>query len=467
VDRTTRQIVDYTTAFGADGLSATTRDAAVRHIVDTVAVGIAGHFSSTARLLADVARTVRADGDSTVIGFGFRSTPEMAAFVNTAMVRTYDWNDGMQARGGGHPSDMIPGILATAELVDASGEEVLVAAALAYELLGGMGADIPIGDIGLDQGTLMGAATALSCGRLLGLTRAQLANAASLALVPNVPLGVSRWGVLSMMKGCATAFAVKNAVFAAQLAHAGMTSAPEPFEGIYGLFHVTGPFEPRLPVLSDGPSVIEMSHQKPVPAETQALALLELVPEIRSFCRIDEIQRIVIDLPHHAMDHIADPPKYDPQTRETADHSLPYMLAVALVDGELTLDSYEPERFLDPALRPLMQRIECRPDATLSEQRERELVGVTRPAPARISIHTNDGRSLQHEVAYYKGHYRNQMNRSDIDRKLDSIFERGVPEAEARTIRDLWWNIDELPSVRPAMAALSDLGTRGDGSADK
>src|SRR6201999_3944515 len=102
-------------------------------------------------------------------------------------------------------------------------------------------------------------------------------------------------------------------------------------EGFYGLAHITGEFTPRLPVMPGGPSVMEMAHQKPVPAESQVLGLLDNVPDIRAWAAEDEIESIDIEMSERATRHVADPPKYDPQTRETADHSLPYMLAVALV----------------------------------------------------------------------------------------------------------------------------------------
>jgi len=457
MDRITRQIVDYTASFRLANLTEPVVTSAVNHVVDTVAVAIVGHDSEQAAIGARIARTARSDTPATVIGFDAATTPDLAAFVNTIMVRTYDWNDGMQAKGGGHPSDMLPGILAIGEVHHSRGSDVLAATTLAYELLGGMGAQVPIGDLGLDQGTLMAPATALACGWLMGLESERLAHAASLALVPNVPLGVSRWGALSMMKGCATAFAVRNGVFAAILAREGMTGPAEPFEGIFGLQHQTGGFDIRLPVLPGGPSVMEMSHQKPVPAETQVLALLELVPAIREFAGVDDIEAITVDLPDHAFEHIADPPKYDPRTRETADHSLPYMLAVALVDGEITLDSYHPQRYLDPALRPLMHKIRCRPDDELSRLRRDLMHGVTRPAPARIVVRTTDAREYRQQVMYYKGHHRNPMTRNDIDGKFMTICDRFMTADDGARLREAWWGIRDSADIADLMSLLATI----------
>jgi 2-methylcitrate dehydratase len=453
VDRTMSQIVAYARSFTAAELTPEVHQAALNHLVDTIAVSVAGYDSEPARIAARLARPVKETG-ATVIGFGHQASPELAAFANTIMVRTYDWNDGMQARGGGHPSDMIPGILALGELTRSSGLDVLVATTLAYELLGGLGSEVPIGDLGFDQGTFMGVAVALAGGRLLGLDADQLANAASLALTPNLPLGVSRWGELSMMKGSATAFAIRSGVFAVQLAREGFTAASDPFEGMYGLRDAVGAFEPRLPVLPDGPRVVQMSHQKPIPAETQALCLLDLVPEIRAWTKVEEIRSIEIEVSKHVADHICDPPKFDPQTRETADHSLPYMLAVALVDGEITLDSYKPERFLDPALRPLMARMHIRVNDRFTEQRERELHGVTRPTPARITVHRDGGHEMVRRVNYYKGHPKDPLTPADIDAKLDRTCAGIVTDDQRERIRSAWWGVAELGDITEAMATL-------------
>lgn len=455
MDKTTTQIVNYAQSFTLEGDHEVVLDAALKHLVDTVAVAIAGYRSEPAAMAAAVSRRVRSDEGATVIGFGFQTSPDLAAFCNTIMVRTYDWNDGMQAKGGGHPSDMVSALLAVAELSHASGADLLMAVTLAYELLGGIGAEIGIGALGLDQGTNMAVATALAAGKMWGFTESQLANAASLALVPNIPLGASRWGTLSMMKGCATAFSMRNAMFALIMAREGMTSAPDPYEGVFGLHNLTGPFVPRLPIFPGGPMVVQLSHQKPVPAETHGLGLLELVPEIREFAHIDDIETITVDMPDHAVEHTADPPKYDPINRETADHSVPYMLAVAIVDGGITLDSYTDERISDPLLRPIMQKIVCVIDDEYSEIRKSGLYGVTRPTPARVTVRTKSGDEWVREVMYYKGHSKNPMTRNDIDAKLDIICDGFVSDQQKERIRTAWWNIAAAEDVTEAMASIA------------
>jgi 2-methylcitrate dehydratase len=450
VDATTRQLVEFATAFRGDDLPRSAVDAAVEHLVDSVACAIAGYASEPARVALALARQVQATSPATVFGAGIPTSADLAAFANTVMIRTYDWNDGMLARGGGHPSDMLGGLLAVAEVVHASGAEVLRAMVLAYELLGGLGNSAPVRDRGWDQGTFMGVATALGVGKLLRLDPHQLANAVSLAVVPNVPLRVTRAGALSMWKGCATAATVRNAVFAAFLAREGMSGPAEPFEGSTGLWEqVTGPFEVSLPANPDGPLVVEISHLKQFPAEAHSQAFLGVVPKIRAWMPLEEIESIHIDTYWQAFHEIGShPAKWDPHSRETADHSLPYLVAVALVDGQVSLASFTDERIRDPELRPLMARISVR--------EEPEFTAAFRPAggqaisgvpKGRITVRTRSGDELVEQVGYPRGHIQNPMTRADIDAKLDLVGQATLGPERTAAVREAWWNVEQAADV--------------------
>jgi 2-methylcitrate dehydratase len=455
MDATTTHLVEFTLGWSFEDQTAAARTATLHRLVDTIAVAIAGTRAESSAMAARLACRSRAHPGATVIGHGGDVSPDLAAFANAVMVRTYDWNDGMQAKGGGHPSDMIPGLLAIGEAAHASGRDLMSATALAYELLGGMG--IAVSRAHFDQGLLIGAATALACGRLLGLDKGQLGQAASLALTTALPLAAHRWGALSMMKGASTAFAVRNGVFCTQLAAEGFTSTSTPVEGFYGLWDALGEFEPRLPVLPGGPTVVEMSHQKRIPAESQVLGLLDIVPRIREWSPADRIASIHVEMCERAARHVADPDKYDPRTRETADHSLPYMLAVALVDGEISLDSYRPERFGDPGLRPLMQKITVSAADDLTAIRDQNM-GVTKPHPVRILIRDVDGREFREETRYHKGHFRDPMTRADLDAKFDDACREVVAGDQRTAMKAAWWDIGECADIAGPMSLLADLG---------
>jgi 2-methylcitrate dehydratase len=295
----------------------------------------------------------------------------------------------------------------------------------------------------------MGVATALGVGKLLRLDPQQMANAVSLAVVPNVPLRVTRTGVLSMWKGCATAAAVRNAVFAASLAREGMTGPDEPFEGSTALWEqVTGPFEVLLPANPDGRMVVEISHLKQFPAEAHSQAFLGVVPKIRAWAPLDEIASIHIDTYWQAFHEIGShPARWDPHSRETADHSLPYLVAAALVDGQISLASFTDERIRDPELRPLMARITVSEDPAFTAAFRPAGQGISGVPKGRVRVRTRSGEELVEEVGYPRGHVQNRMARADIDAKLDVVAEPMLGPRRTAAIREAWWNVEHASDI--------------------
>ena len=454
MDRTSERLVNFTTSFSAESMSRSALNRAVDLLFDTAACAVAGTASEPASMVARLARSVQSNPSATVFGYGLKTSPELAALANTMMVRTYDYNDAYY----GHPSDMIPGVLAAGEIARSSGMQVLSCIGVAYEIYAAFARSAPYHlDSWLDQGVFMNVAVALAVGKLWNLKESQLANAASLALVPNLPLGVSRWGRLSMMKGCSTAFSVRNGVFAAMLAKEGFTSASEPYEGIFGLHSAIGPFELCLPVDPGGMRVVEMAYVKPIPAENNTIGLLELAPVIREWTSVSEIEAIDIELATGLDVHLADDSKYDPKTRESADHSLPYMLARALVDGEITLDSYSQARISDVTIRGLMRKIAVRGSEEL-----KALMRASRgpeAKPARIRV-TANGREFVREILGHSGHPQTPENvrREMLNRKLDLCSHyAGVSTEQRERIRQAWWGIPAAQNVNEAIDTLSIL----------
>ncbi len=443
MDKISEQLVNFTTAFSASELSEASVTQATALLVDSMACIVSGVGAETSPMMARIARRMQASPGATVFGFGFETSPDMAALANAMMVRAYDYNDAYL----GHPSDMIPGVLAAAEVARAPGKAVLAAIALAYEIYGAFERSAPRVKSGFDQGTFMNVGVALAAGKLWGLTREQLANAQSLALVPNAPLGVSRWGELSMMKGCATAFSVRNGVFAAMLAREGFTSTQEPYSGIYGLQHITGPFDLKLP-LDPVQRVVEFAYVKPIPAENNTISMAELAPEIRAWTPLADIESIDIDIATGYEVHLADESKYDPKTRESADHSLPFILARALVDGGITLDTYTPERIADPSIRPLMQKIRVHASAEL----RRIMTESKGPEakPSKIRIRTTGGREFVRELMGHSGHPDRPAHerRAAINTKLDLCARAvGMAPAQRERIREAWWGVAQAADI--------------------
>jgi 2-methylcitrate dehydratase len=461
MDEVTEQLVTYARDFGSGSLTPGAQDSAVDRIVDSLACAIVGSTADSGRIAVESARGFSADRPASVFG-GFTSTPELAAFANSTLVRCWDWNDGMLAQGGGHPSDMIPAVLAAGEAQHASGAEVVETIILAYELLGALGNVSPTRAKGWDQGTMMGLSAALAIAKMTGLSETQMANAVSLALVPHVPLRVTRTGDLSMWKGAATASAMHSALFAVRLAGLGMTGPDEPFQGVSGLWEqATGPWELTLPAQPGGPMVAEISHLKMYPAETHSQACLGLMPAVREFAPAERIESIRIETYYQAWHEIAmHPSKWDPTTRESADHSLPYLIAVALVDGVITPRSFTMERIADPALRPIMKKISVFEDEEFSKIFRPPGNSIAGEPRMRLVITRDDGQTLLQEVGYHKGHASNPMSRADIDAKFESAAD-GIVSTETRDrIRETGWTIAEVADIASAMKVITDFGER-------
>lgn len=459
MDALTAQLVDFAVDFPGDLLGKQARTAVVTRVVDSIACAVAGAASEPARIAVEATRGYTGPRPATVLGAGLTTTEELAAFANTVMVRCLDWNDGMLAKGGGHPSDMIPAVLAVAEGLHLDGATVVNTIALAYELLGALGSVAPTRDRGFDQGTFMAPSAALAVARMVGLSREQMGQAVSLSVVPHLPLRVTRTGELSMWKGCATASAMHSAIVAVRLAQLGMTGPDQPFEGVSGVFdQATGPFEVRIPAQPGGRLVAELSHLKKHPAETHSQALLDVTPKVRAFAAVGEIASIEIETYWQAYHEIAmHPTRWDPRTRETADHSLPYLLAVALVDGKVTNASFTAERIADPALRPVMRLVSVREDPEFTAEFRPPGATVSGAPRARITVTRHDGERFVEEVSYHRGHAENPMSRLEIDAKFGAAAEGVVAPDLLAAMREVWWAVDDLDDIADALRISADF----------
>jgi 2-methylcitrate dehydratase len=366
MDDTTRTIVTWANRFKFSDLTAADKEMLNRIMLDYLAAIVSGFEEPSVRLAASCAAQVapRKLG-CTVLGYGISTSLELGAFANSAMGRHTDFND---LGPGGHTSDLIPAALAAGEAMHATGEEFLAGVAVGYELAAA--------GIGLGESASAGVTT----GKMLKLNDDRLANALTLALTPHVTLNKGV-GAMSMWKGLRSAEPVKGGVWGAVMAHEGITGPPQPYEGRGGVWSRYGRKDIKLPLDPNRLALQRMGFKR-YPAEGSSQATLDLIPEMRAFAKVDEIERIEHWL--GGLGEIADAPKWDPRNRETADHSMPYLLARALLDGEIYLDSFTEAKFRDPAALALMQRI------TMSQG-----VGFSGNAPARTVITKKNGQKKE------------------------------------------------------------------------
>lgn len=447
-DPTSRQLAEYAHDLGWNDLDAVAVHEVKRHLFDALGCAIGGRDSEPARISRRVATRTHSDPSASLFFTEQRSSPELATFANTVSLRYLDYNDTFIGKGGLHPSDVIPALLAVAEEQGASGRELIASIAVAYEILGSLVTQLTIRERGWDQGTFIVLAVAMAAGRLLALDVARLEQAASIAITSNISTRQTRVGELAMWKGCATAAAAKSGVFAATLAAEGMTGPVQPFEGPHGIKAlVTGPFELRMP--ADERTAVELSSLKYYPSEYHSQAPLGLLERLRRDLDPSEIERVHIDTYWVAYSEIgSEPAKWDPSSRETADHSLPFLVATMLHQGHLSMSAFSPESIADPLVRELMRRV------TVSEDK-----GYTEMYPgnirSRITISMRSGRTISEETDFPRGHPRNPMTDAEVELKFSHLCSGAVSPETIGAIREAVWELDALPTVDRLMRQLA------------
>ena len=273
-----------------------------------------------------------------------------------------------------------------------------------------------------------------------------MANAIALALAPNMSLAQSRRGALSNWKGCAGANASRNAVFAAMLAQDGFTGPTAVFEGDGGLWEIIGRHEWPLPAATH---LITQTHMKCLPVCYHGQSAVFAALQLRDRCPVGEIDEIVVDGYQAAyMMMGADPTRWAPATRETADHSMPYVVAMALLDGAVTDASFAKERLVDPAIASLMARVKVRSDDRLNGL-------YPEGSPARVSIRTKAGQTHSAEVIYPLGHAKNPMSDADVVKKFHELTAARLNETQRAGALDALSNFERFDDVTDVIKKLS------------
>ncbi len=448
MDALTRQIAKFAAELSYDQIPGEVVASARRFIVDALTCAVAAHDCESVWIglrLAEGAVPSRYPGR--IICHGRRSTAESAAFVNTAMIRHLDFNDQYP---GGHPSDCLGAILAVGEAAKADGHRLICATVIAYELFVRFSDATGLRYKGWDQGFAIGIATVASIGHLLRLTPQQIGEAIAIVAVANVPMRNTRAGELSHWKGVATSFATRNGVFATLLAAEGITGPDRPFEGKHGLWDlITGPFKIEPLPTENGPYRLPDVQIKAWPVEYNAQLPVWAALELRSKANWRELAAIDIGTYTFAYTEIgSEPEKWDPKTRETADHSMPYIFATTLVDGTIGLAAFEESAYRDASIRPLMNKIRIHLDDEVNGM----YPGVV---AMKVRATTNDGKVIELFPRDPLGHTNKPMKDEDVRAKFTEYVEPVLGVEQAATILEEWWKIAGLTAVE--LSELLDL----------
>lgn len=361
IDKIQERLASYACELNFDGLNPQTVHAAKVRVIDTLGALIAGFDGEPCKVLRSVAAQNPHPRGATVIGTQLRTTLEMAAFANATTACYAELSDTYYATGsfGGHPSDVLTPLLAAAEGVRASGKEFITSVVLAYEIY--LRLNHVFHNMGFDHTNFSCLATAVAAGKLLNLSREQLLHCISIAAVPNNALRQSRVGFLSMWKAAASGYAGRAGVFSAVLAQAGMEGPHLPFEGAAGWCNHIALERFSLDIMGgkNVPFKILDTSIKLRPCSGLTLAAVTAAEKIVPLRDPHQVKRIVVEVNKKAKELVGTHAHHwEPNSRESADHSAPYLVAATLIDGIITPRSFDDAHISNAKLRALMQKIE-------------------------------------------------------------------------------------------------------------
>jgi 2-methylcitrate dehydratase len=386
------------------------------------------------------------DGPCTLIGGG-RSAPDRAALLNGALVRYLDFNDSYLApRETCHPSDNLGAVLAATELADADGATLLVALAVAYQVQCRLSDVAPVRQRGFDHATHLAYSAAAGVSRALGLDASHTANAIAISGTALNALRVTRTGTLSHWKGLAAPFAASAAMEATLLAQRGITGPAEVFEGNKGFAQsIAGPFtiDWRRESLDRVERTITKRYNAEVHSQTAIEAALELQREFHfAASDVERVDVNVFDVAYKIIGGGEEGDKTLVFTKEDADHSLPYLIAVALLDHSVMPPQFALRRVQRADVQALLCRVAVRPLAEYSERFPKEM-------PARVTVSLRDGRVLRRALSDYPGFFTRPPTWDNAVSKFTNLAE---PHAAPNAIAEIANAVADLEDV-----AVSDL----------
>ncbi len=447
------RLAGYASSLTYGDLSETAVQEAKKRLLDTIGCAIGAYGEAPVKAARHLAERGYPGSASTILGTRKKTTPDMATFVNGGMARYFDFNDTYLSKEPAHPSDNIPACLATAEMEGRSGKELLVAIVLAYEIQCRLCDAANLRHRGWDHVNYGLVSGALASGKLMGLSRDQLSQAVNIALSSHLTMRQVRAGGLSMWKGFSFANASRNAVFSALLAREGMTGPSPVFEGEMGFFNqVSGRFQ--LDIKSFGGEgrrfKIEDTFVKYYPAEYHAQTAIWAALDLRSKIVGDPLKKIAyVGVETHEAGYSIlgkDPEKWAPETRETADHSLPYIVTMALLEGKVDNGTYADRKLKDPEIREFMKRVIVKEDKALTERYPGSI-------PNRVTVKLDDGEVLAVQVDDPRGHPSNPMTEEEIERKFRLLAKGTLKEPQVGKVLRFVRTVEKQGKVSPLFAS--------------
>jgi 2-methylcitrate dehydratase len=436
-----RDLARFVTRADASQLSDDARQQLRIRLLDAFACAYGALDAELSRKLRKHVEELGGDPPCGLIGGG-RVAPDRAAFYNGALIRYLDFNDSYLAPGETcHPSDNIGALLAAGEVAHRGGEDLLVAMAVAYQVQCRLSDEAPVRGHGFDH-TVQGAyAAAAGVAKALDLDEERTAHAIAIAGTSLNALRVTRTGSLSHWKGLAAPAAAFGATHAALLARHGVTGPEEVFEGTKGFMDaIAGQFE--IDWDAEGLDRVTGTILKKYNAEIHSQSAVEAMMRLRASHRIDprEVEAIELetfDVAHTIIGGGAEGEKTTVRTKEEADHSLPYILAVALLDGDVLPEQYEEDRIAADDVQQMLRRVDVKPVDELSARFPGEM-------PARLTVRLRGGETLEAETADYEGFHTRPMSWDAAVEKFERLAEPRLARAQRGEVASAVEKIEEM-----------------------
>ena len=423
---------------------------AKRFLLDSVGCALGGYQQHDVTIALEVLDEIAGPGKATVIGTGKQMDAVSASLANGLMIRCMDYNDIYWKQDPSHPSDIFPAAMACCERAGGDGRELIVGLVLGHEFeMRLCEAAFPgIRERGWHHATLTAFVSPIVAARMLRLDWAQMQHAIGISASARATLGAVTAGKLTMMKNTVDPMATQSGVLAALLAEKGYSGPEHVLDGKEGLTHCFGP-EWKLNILTDGLGKswrITQCGMKAFPTEalthTPISAVLALVKD--NHLKPDDVVKVHVRTTARGADILSDPSKYDPHTKETADHSLPYVIAAAIAERQVTPLQFTMEKIMDPAIRAQLNKIVVVADP--------EIENVF-PALQRViaTITTTDGRELSKQLDYPKGDPRNPLTDKEVEEKFEALAGPVMTAAARRKAISAIWALEKQASVTELM----------------
>ncbi len=429
-----------------DDISAAVRQQLKIRVLDSLGCAIGALEGEPVRLIREQIEDFggTGSGSCTLIGGG-RTAPDRAALYNAALVRYLDFNDSYLAKGETcHPSDNVGAVLAAAEYAKRGGRDFMTALGVAYQVQCRLSDVAPVRAKGFDHTTQGSYAVAAGVSRALGLDQARTANALAISGTAFNALRVTRTGALSNWKGLAYPNTVFGCTHATFLALRGITGPLEVFEGNKGFMEaIAGRFEIDWP--KEDLEKVSRTILKKYNAEIHSQSSIESVLELKREHGFtgEDVDRIELDVFDVAYDIIGggeEGEKTLVRTKEEADHSLPYLLAAAILDDRVMPDQYRPERIQRQDIQALLRKVSVRANENFSQRFPDEV-------RCRITVRLRDGRVLVKERKDYEGFHTNPMRWETVAQKFERL---GEPYTTASLRREIAEAVAHLETVQVA-----------------